>query len=178
MQEERCAAVPRRDTRRRGRESGRAAAPRLGCCPPARVLSGQATVGSAERARILLIEDDDSLRPALTRVLERAGHPVHAAANGVAALSEWRDGAFDIVITDMQMPEMNGIEVILMLQTAAPRVPVIAMSGGDRSRDLDMLGDARLLGAVGLLTKPFSIEELLGAIDAALASSANRQGRG
>jgi FixJ family two-component response regulator len=61
--------------------------------------------------------------------------------------------------------------VILQLRTYAPRLPVIAMSGGDRSGDLDLLGDAGLLGAVALLKKPFSADALSRAIAAAVAGS-------
>jgi CheY-like chemotaxis protein len=85
-------------------------------------------------------------RPAgglLIRMLVAAGHEVTAAANGAEGLAAWRERGADLVLTDMQMPEMNGIEVILQLRAFAPPVPVIAMSGGDRSRDLDLLGDLR-----------------------------------
>ena len=68
------------------------------------------------------------------------------------------------------MREKNGIEVVLELRALAPTVPVIAMSGGSRSRDLDLLGDMKLLGTVGLLQKPFSYEELMTTVAAALKS--------
>lgn len=75
------------------------------------------------------------------------------------------------MLTDIQMPGMNGIEVMLQLRAHAPMLPVLAMSGGDRSRDLDLLGTVGLLGAVGLLQKPFSLSELNAAIAAALQDS-------
>lgn len=125
--------------------------------------------------RILLIEDDAAIRGLLVRMLTAAGHEVAASTNGAEGLAAWRERGADLVLTDMQMPEMNGIEVILQLRAFAPTVPVIAMSGGDRSRDLDLLGDAQLLGAVGLLQKPFTGESLMAAIAAALDPTNRRQ---
>jgi CheY-like chemotaxis protein len=125
--------------------------------------------------RILVIEDDSAIRGLLVRMLSASGHSVSAAPNGAEALRLWRDGDVDLVLTDLQMPEMNGIEVILQLRAFAPSVPVIAMSGGDRSRDLGLLGDAQLLGAVGLLQKPFTGDALLAAIAAAMDPRNRRQ---
>jgi CheY-like chemotaxis protein len=119
--------------------------------------------------RILLIEDDVQVRQMLGNVLARSGHTVTPAANGAIGLKLWREQGADLVLTDIQMPETDGIEVILQLRTFAPQLPVIAMSGGDRSGALDLLGDARLLGAVAMLKKPFSSEALLQAIAKAVA---------
>jgi CheY-like chemotaxis protein len=119
--------------------------------------------------RILLIEDDVQVRQMLGNVLARSGHTVTPAANGAIGLQLWREQGADLVLTDIQMPETDGIEVILQLRTYAPQLPVIAMSGGDRSGALDLLGDARLLGAVAMLKKPFSSEALLQAIAKAVA---------
>jgi len=118
--------------------------------------------------RVLLIEDDDSIRRTFTRALTASGHEVSAAANGAEGLRLWREHGADLVLTDMQMPEMNGIEVILQLRASAPTLPVIAMSGGDQSGDLNALRDAKLLGAVGLLAKPFSLDTLAAAVADAL----------
>jgi CheY-like chemotaxis protein len=125
----------------------------------------------APALRILLIEDDAQVRGVLSSVLVRSGHSVTSAANGAVGLRLWREHGADLVLTDIQMPETDGIEVILQLRTYAPELPVIAMSGGDRSGDLDLLGDARLLGAVALLKKPFSADALARAIAAAVRNS-------
>ncbi len=119
---------------------------------------------------ILLIEDDAAVRGILSRMLEASGYAVIQATNGADGLRLWREQGADLVLTDIQMPDMNGIEVIVQLRAFAPHLPVIAMSGGGQSRDLDLLGDAKLLGAVGVLYKPFTGEALNQAITAALAS--------
>jgi len=119
---------------------------------------------------ILLIEDDAAVRGILSRMLEASGYAVIQATNGADGLRLWREQGADLVLTDIQMPDMNGIEVIMQLRAFAPHLPVIAMSGGGQSRDLDLLGDAKLLGAVGVLYKPFTGEALNQAITAALAS--------
>jgi CheY-like chemotaxis protein len=117
---------------------------------------------------ILLIEDDAPIRELLTRMLVAAGHQVTAAANGAEGLRLWREQGADLVLTDIQMPGINGIEVMLQLRSYAPKLPVIAVSGGVRSRDLDLLGTVGLLGAVGLLQKPFTSAALKAAIAEAL----------
>ncbi len=114
------------------------------------------------------MEDDDALRGLLTRVLRSAGHEVVEAENGVVGLRFWREHGADLVLTDIHMPETNGIEVMLELRAFAPTLPVIAMSGGQRALDLDLLGSAKLLGAVKILTKPFSPGDVVAAVAAAL----------
>jgi CheY-like chemotaxis protein len=117
---------------------------------------------------ILVIEDDASLQQVLTRILEREGHTVRVADDGLAGVRVFREARPDLVLTDLQMPGVNGIEVILMLQAAAPDLPVIAMSGGKISQGLDLLTGAQLLGAVDLLPKPFSVPDVLGVVNRAL----------
>ena len=119
------------------------------------------------KLHVLLIEDDASVLASVSRLLVRSGHEVTALRNGADGLRVWREQGADVVLTDIRMPGMNGLEVILQLRAYAPRLPVIAMSGGERSLDLDLLGSAGLLGAVGLLTKPFGEAELAAAITAA-----------
>jgi CheY-like chemotaxis protein len=115
------------------------------------------------------MEDDDALRGLVVRVLTSAGYEVVDAPNGATGLERWREHGADVVITDLHMPDTNGIEVILELRTFAPKLPVIAMSGGQRALDLDLLGSAKLLGAVNVLTKPFTRVELLAAVVSALS---------
>lgn len=106
---------------------------------------------------ILIIEDHTSVRTLLARVLEDAGYQVCEAANGRQGLEQFRAQPVDLVITDLEMPEMNGLEVILELTRAFLDVKVIAMSG----RSADELQKAKLLGARRTLQKPINLDELL-----------------
>ena len=121
--------------------------------------------------RILVIEDESSVRTGLVRVLANAGYDVADTANGTDGLRLWREGGADLVLTDILMPDTNGIEVILELQKSAPGLPVIAMSAGERSADFALLAEAKVLGAVSLLRKPFSRDELLAVVAAALGTA-------
>jgi DNA-binding response OmpR family regulator len=129
-------------------------------------------------ALILVVEDDLSVQRALTRVLEGAGHTVRVAPDGRVGLKLFREISPELVVTDIQMPDVNGIEVILMIRAAAPTVPIIAMSGGARSESLGLLGNAQLLGAVALISKPFPRAELLAAVSAALLGRAGGEAGG
>jgi two-component system, chemotaxis family, chemotaxis protein CheY len=119
-------------------------------------------------ARILIIDDEASIRRPLHVILERAGHEVVSAANGSEAVRLWRHCAGDMVITDIHMPEKNGLEAIIELRQIAPQARILAMSGGDLNTRVDVLGDATLLGAVHTIAKPFTLDEMLRAVDRVL----------
>ena len=91
-------------------------------------------------ARILLAEDDSLLRETLRVALQGAGHEVLAAPNGSVAINLAREKDFDLIVTDVLMPEMDGLELIQGLRKARSDVPIIAMSGGG---SMDMLEYAR-----------------------------------
>jgi two-component system response regulator (stage 0 sporulation protein F) len=112
------------------------------------------------RPTILIIEDHTSVRLLLARVLEEAGYQVFEAANGRQGLDQFRTQPVDLVITDLEMPEMTGLEVILELTRAFLDVKVIAMSGCS----VDDLSKAKLLGARQTLAKPFDLPTLLHAV--------------
>ena len=115
--------------------------------------------------RVLLIEDDGSVRRIVRKMLERGRHEVTEAENGRVGLDRLRDGAFDLVITDIVMPEMDGLETLIELRKHYPALAVIAMSGGGRTGNMDFLGSAEKLGASAVLHKPFTIDVLTTAID-------------
>jgi DNA-binding response OmpR family regulator len=117
---------------------------------------------------ILLIDDDDLFRNLLRINLEEAGHTVIEAPNGQKGLALYRAAPADLVLTDLVMPEKDGIGIIIELRKEFPAAKIIAMSGGGRGSAADYLKSARLLGAVGTLPKPFTHEALLAAIKAAL----------
>ena len=119
-------------------------------------------------ARILVIDDDDAFRRMLRRTLERAGHSVTEAGDGAQGLKVLRDIAVDLVITDLIMPEMEGIETIRALRHDYPELGIIAMSGGGRMTPDGYLAAAKGFGAARVLAKPFENEELFAAIEAAL----------
>ena len=119
-------------------------------------------------ASILLIDDEATLREVLRQALERDGHRVLETANGKEALAVSRGVALDLVVTDIVMPEMDGIEVILALVERNPGLPVVAMSGGGLEL---LLSNAHILGAVSTLAEPFEIDELAAAVRGALGSA-------
>ena len=115
-------------------------------------------------ARILLIEDDDSLRKALARLISRNGYEVIEADNGRTALQKIAGQPTDAVITDMIMPEMEGVETIQALRRGNPGAKIIAISGGGRSSAESYLKIAHALGVQKILTKPLDPWELLAAL--------------
>lgn len=116
-------------------------------------------------ATILVIDDDQEVRDFLVAVLERAGHEVTTAGNGRDGVAMFREHAVQVVITDIIMPEKDGIETILDLRREHPDLKVIAISGGGRTTPENYLHSARLLGADRAMRKPFKNEEILRAIE-------------
>ena len=120
-------------------------------------------------ARILVVDDEDSLRRLLKAVLERAGHEVTTAGDGFEAVRLVDAEPFDLVVTDLIMPEMEGIATIQQLRRLAPDTKIIAMSGGGRGSAGDYLDLVKQLGAAMTLLKPFTPEGLLDAVAQTLA---------
>lgn len=110
-------------------------------------------------ATILVIDDQDLIRGLLRSALEQEGHEVMEASNGRLGLALYRDKPADLVITDILMPEMNGLDMILELTRCFLNVKVIAMSGAEGGQQV--LDTAKLLGARQTLHKPFSMEQML-----------------
>lgn len=127
-------------------------------------------------ASILIVDDEAELRDVMTRVLTLRGHQVTGAANGVEASRAVANNRFDVVITDLIMPERDGIQVINELRRKYPEIKIVAMSGGGHiSRD-QYLRIAKGLGAHALLEKPFLNQELIDAIDRVLSPAADGGG--
>lgn len=110
---------------------------------------------------ILVIDDEQLVADAIATVLKRAGHQVTLASNGEAGLVKFKAESPDLVITDIVMPGKEGIETIRDLRSQAPKLPIIAMSGGGMRGNFDFLSMARKLGASEVLGKPFSNDELI-----------------
>jgi DNA-binding response OmpR family regulator len=119
-------------------------------------------------ARILVIDDEELARFTLREILEAAGHEVVEASNGNEGTACQRTNPCDIVITDMIMPEKEGLETIAELKGEYPGLKIIAISGGGRTRNLDFLKLADEFGADQIIVKPFSEEELMKGIAACL----------
>lgn len=118
-------------------------------------------------SRILVIEDDPLTREWLESLLSRNGYVVDLATNGREGLDLFRLHQAELVITDIVMPEKDGIETITDLKRHHPGVKVIAISGGERRPagvSRDYLNSAKLLGANRALQKPISNEDLLAAV--------------
>jgi CheY-like chemotaxis protein len=125
---------------------------------------------------ILVIEDDLKFREPLVKTLTNDGHTVSVAGDGMVALSLLKTIHPDLIITDILMPNMDGIETIMELSRSGNAVPIIAMSGGRRSITPDFnLGSAAMMGVKVTLAKPFSRENLRRAIQESLADQAPRR---
>lgn len=121
--------------------------------------------------RIMVVDDDPGIRRALQLILSKAGYRVLQAGDGLEALRLWRAHGGDLVITDLHMPEKNGIETILELLSHTPGIPIIAMSGGGQTKRLDLLANATMLGAVLTIEKPFTLTEMLSLVKRALRAA-------
>jgi len=114
-------------------------------------------------ARILVIDDEQSVRASLQQALTTAGHTVILAANGLEGVNLQRKEPADLVITDLFMPEQDGVETMMQLRKFAPNVGVIAISGNPLVSE--MLAVAEKLGALAIFEKPFAVADLLKAIE-------------
>ena len=110
-------------------------------------------------ARILVVDDDFETRAIIEKMLLSAGHEVICAANGLEALQLCRAESADLVLTDLFMPEVDGIEAIQAIRREFPNVKIIAMSGNPTATS--MLSVARRLGTIATLQKPFTEAELV-----------------
>ncbi len=121
-------------------------------------------------ARFLIIDDEKMVRSTLRKVLEKFNHEVLEATNGKEGLKVYGDRKdIDLVITDIIMPEMEGVEVILELRKRTPGQKILAISGGGRTKNQDYLKTAEQLGANATLSKPFSVNDVIATVRECLA---------
>jgi CheY-like chemotaxis protein len=116
--------------------------------------------------RILVIDDDPTIQYVAGRVLAEADYSVAAASDGNEGLSLYQQQASDVVVVDLIMAGMEGIETIRRLRKLDPDVRILAISGGGRSGTPDFLRFAAQFGALDTLAKPFLPAELVGKVDA------------
>ena len=120
-------------------------------------------------ARILLIDDDEQVRSMIRAMLERIGHEVVEAPDGVVGVEKFRESPTDLVITDIVMPQKGGIATIYELLRDYPDLRIIALSGGGASRGTDYLEIARQIGASRTISMPVDMEELTETVSELLA---------
>lgn len=121
-------------------------------------------------ARILVIDDEELVRLTVSQILARDGHTIAEAEDGAKGLAALRQSTADLVITDILMPNKEGMETIVELRQAYPKLKIIAMSGGGRSSYSNFLKVAEKLGADVILGKPFASQELRNAVNLCLKS--------
>jgi len=122
-------------------------------------------------ARILIIDDEPQIRSMLKLMLEREGYEVVEAPDGVEGIKVYRQSPADLIITDLIMPNKDGIGMIIDLKKEFPDVNIIAMSGGGLNKPEGYLKGAKKLGAACTLTKPIDREEMLRAVKDILKES-------
>lgn len=120
--------------------------------------------------RVLVIDDDAVVRDVLTRMLEHAGYDVTQSGDGTAGVKTFSSAPADVVVTDMNMPEMDGLEVIRALRAIDPAVPIVAISGGGLFSKQMLLASASTLGADEVISKPFDLQEIVASLERALGS--------
>lgn len=125
---------------------------------------------AAAGGSILIIDDDPAVSRTLSLILTRAGYEVSTATSGRKGLELLTSGAFDLVLTDIIMPELDGIEAIRRIRADHPGLRVIAMSGGGQIDKADFLHMAEALGADRVIEKPVRSERLLELVGSVMAA--------
>jgi DNA-binding NtrC family response regulator len=121
-------------------------------------------------ARILLVDDESSIVKVLDDMMTRLGYEVVTASGGTEALKKLSSGGIDLVVTDLVMPNINGLQLIEEIQKTYPGVKIIAMSGGSiATGPAEYLQTASKLGEVACLAKPFTINDLSTLVTSLLA---------
>ena len=120
--------------------------------------------------KILVIDDDPAMRAMIKQMLERAGYAVDEAENGALGMEKFRSQPASLIVTDIVMPDQEGIETIAEFRKDFPDVKIIAMSGGGRKGNVDFLGLAEQMGASHTFAKPVDRKAFLQAVSECLGS--------
>jgi DNA-binding response OmpR family regulator len=123
-------------------------------------------------AKILVVEDDPLVADAIRTLLDSRGYEVEVAHDGKEVMSSWQNISPDLIITDMVMPELDGVNLIRSIRASHPSLPVIAISGVGPESGALYLKFASLIGANVTLQKPFNSRDLLSAVSGVLAPAA------
>jgi DNA-binding NtrC family response regulator len=121
-------------------------------------------------SHILVIEDDAQIRGLLRHILERAGYEVSDAPDGAVGIAIHRNKPADLVITDILMPQKEGLETIMEMRRDSPAIKIIAITGGGRVGTDLYLNLAKNLGAIRTVRKPFENQQILEMVKELLSS--------
>ncbi len=114
-------------------------------------------MGSAEK-QILIVDDNLSIRRLIAEFLELEGYGIDTAGDGAEAFKKTMINSYDLIIMDIQMPKMNGMDAMRAVRINLPAIPVIIISG---TRDRAVIQQARECGADAYISKPFSVDDLV-----------------
>ena len=126
-----------------------------------------------EERAILVVDDEESMRIALSEALVRGGHQVDCVTNGHDALTRINSESFKLIITDVRMPKMDGLEVLQEIKKVSPQTPVIVITAYGAVQNAV---DAMRRGATDYILKPFSFDDLSGAVKRALVNENGQNG--
>lgn len=118
---------------------------------------------------VLIVEDEKELREMLRTSLLRRQYVVYEAANGKEAIMHFKPSVTDVVVTDLIMPDEDGLKVIIKLKELKPSLKIIAISGGGKAGPGSYLNLAKALGADAIFSKPFPINDLIAKIEELLS---------
>jgi len=130
------------------------------------------TSARRRRPHVLVVDDDADLLTALKSVLESCGFTVSCAHGSMEAMSELRAQNPDVILTDVYMPEGDGLDLLNNMHDFHETTPVVVMSGGGHLGEFDQLRAARRLAASATVNKPFRMSEIAGVLKAAIAPAA------
>ncbi len=125
-------------------------------------------MSQTDKAKVIVVDDDDKIRKALTQILEHEGYEVIATIDGKKALEITARRKFDLMFLDMMMPGYSGMDVLTLMQAARPDMPIVIISALDKP---EIKNQALSLGAYDYITKPFGAARVLEAASKALIAS-------
>lgn len=126
-------------------------------------------------AKIIVVDDEPTHQEFVATILLRAGHSVIAVGDGNECLRQLEDSSSDLVVADIFMPHLDGIQMLSMMRAQGRKIPVIGMTGGMRGAISPFTDIMSRMGACAVLIKPFSGEDLLRAVQRSLEAQANRE---
>jgi CheY-like chemotaxis protein len=130
-------------------------------------------LGQGRSRRVLVVDDNRDIRNVLSHMLRFMGFDVALAGNGIEALAVFHESSFDLVVTDLQMPTMDGSKLAQLVKERSPKTPVILLTGTDR----ETVSKKVMKGSIdSVLFKPFKLNDFQSTVQGALASAQGEQG--